>query len=91
MNNPANLIEAIKTLLTAALTWVVVMGYWPMDATQQATTLTFGIAFINTVGAFLQSRQTTPLSNPKAADGEPLVRASSLPVSSSHHTDYRGS
>ena len=74
-------IEALKTVLTAFLAWVVVMGFWPMTGEQQAITLTFGISIINFGGAFWQSQSITTLSNPKSADGEELVRISGSPRS----------
>lgn len=75
MKNPVRIIESVKTLIQVAIAWVVLMGFWPMTAEQQALTITFGIAVVNLFGAFLETQQTTPLAEPKAADGEPLVRA----------------
>lgn len=76
MSNSFEIAELVKTVLTAGIAWVVIMGYWPMDPTQQALTLTFGVSIINLGGAIWQRRQVTPLADPKAKDGEPLVRIS---------------
>jgi type IV secretory pathway TrbF-like protein len=75
MQRPIEVIELIKILVNAAVVWVVVMGFWPMDAMQQAATLTFFLAVVNVAGALWQKNQVTPLVDPKDKTGEPLVRA----------------
>ena len=74
--NPIRNIEALKTLVQVGIAWLVLMGFWPMDAEQQALTITFGITIVNFIGSLFEMNQTTPLAEPKAKDGEPLVRAS---------------
>lgn len=73
--NPIALGDALKTLLSAALAWVVIMGFWPLTPEQQAMTMAFGVALINTGVSIWQNRVTTPLANPKDETGEQLVRA----------------
>lgn len=75
MKNPVRIIESVKTLIQVAIAWVVLMGFWQMTPEQQALTITLGIAIVNLFGAVLETQQTTPLAEPKAADGEALVRA----------------
>lgn len=74
--NPVAFGDTLKTLLTAALAWVVIMRWWPLDPQQQAMTLTFGVALINAGISYWQNFATTPLQNPKDEKGEQLVRAS---------------
>lgn len=90
MNNSNGLIELLKTFATAFVIWLVVMGYWPMTPEQQAVTLGLLIAGINVFGFLWQSSKVTSLGNPKAADGEPLVRASQSPVSAATKDPMRG-
>lgn len=75
MKSPIRNIEALKSLVQALLAWVVIMGYWPMTPEQQALTMTVGITLVNFLGSFWEMNQTTPLAEPKAADGEALVRS----------------
>lgn len=75
MSKPVQNIELIKLFANALVVWLVVMGIWPMTEIQQAATLTLALAAVNMVGAHFQSRQTTPLADPKDEDGTPLVRA----------------
>lgn len=75
-NQPIGTIELVKIFANALVVWAIVMGFWHMTDVQQAVTLTMVMAGINLGGAFWQSRQTTPLANPTAKDGEPLVRVS---------------
>lgn len=75
MKNPVQVIEALKTLVQVTIAWLVLMQVWPMTAEQQALTMTFGIALVNFGASFWEMAQTTPLAEPKAADGETLVRA----------------
>src|SRR5688500_18379719 len=74
MEHPIRNIELIKTFATAFVIWIVVMGFWVMDAVQQASTITMLVALINAVGAYIQNRQTTPLAAPEANEATPLVR-----------------
>lgn len=73
--NPVAFGDTLKTLLTAALAWVVIMGWWPLNDVQQVSTLAFGTALINAVVGYWQNAQTTPLQDPKDEKGEKLVRA----------------
>lgn len=83
MEHPVRNIELIKIFANAFVIWLVVMGFWPLDNTQQAVTLTMLMALINAVGGYLQNRQTTPLAAPEDEDGQPLVRASDGQVTNS--------
>lgn len=74
MQKPIQIVELLKTVAQAFLVWLVVMGYWPLTEVQQAVTLALVVAVINLVGAYFETRGTTPLADPRAADGEPLVR-----------------
>lgn len=76
MQHPIQWIESLKTLAQVAIAWTVIMGIWPMTPEQQALTITLAIAAINFFGGIIERAHTTPLANPKAADGEPLVRKS---------------
>lgn len=76
MKRPIVNIEALKTVVQTLIVWLVVMGIWPMTEAQQAITLTLALAIVNLAGTFWETSETTPLAQPKAADGERLVRAS---------------
>jgi uncharacterized protein (DUF2062 family) len=76
VDNQFQLIEGVKTVISVGVAWGVLMGFWPMSAQQQALTITFFLAIVNVGGMLWQSRLVTPLVNPKARDGEPLVRES---------------
>lgn len=76
MTSPLQKIELLKTFLSLLVAWVVLMGFYQMTPEQQALTISVVIAGVNLGGAWWQDQLTTSLSNPKAADGEPLVRAS---------------
>lgn len=76
MRNPVQIIESLKTLVQIAIAWFVLMGFWPMSEAQQALTISFGIGVVNFLGVIWETSQTTPLAQPQASDGEPLVRAS---------------
>lgn len=80
MKDPVRDIELVKTFATAVVVWVVVMGYWPLTDVQQAVTLTMVMAGINLVGAWWQSRQTTPLAAPRDTDNVPLTRPGDVPA-----------
>lgn len=73
--NPIAFGDSLKTILTAALAWLVIMGFWTATPEQQAATLTLGTAIINFGIGYWQSLQTTALADPKDETGEQLVRA----------------
>lgn len=80
MKEPIRNIELIKIFANAVVVWVVVMGFWPLDNTQQAVTLTMVMAGINVAGALWQNRETTPLANPTDTDGVALSRPNDVPA-----------
>lgn len=98
MTRPIPFIELVKTFVQAFLVWLVVMGIWPMNEVQQTVTLALLMAGVNLVGAYFESKQTTPLADPRAIDGEPLVRVENptrspsdrMGVKKDERTTYRG-
>lgn len=62
---PVALIELVKIMVQSALLWVIGMGWWQIDDTQQMLTLAFVMALINLVGAFVQRGLVTPISDPR--------------------------
>lgn len=80
MKEPLRNIELIKIFANAVVVWTVVMGFWPLDSTQQAVTLTLIMSGINVAGALWQGRETTALSKPTDEDGVPLTRPDNTPA-----------
>lgn len=80
MQQPIRNIELIKIFANAFVVWLVVMGFIPMDNTQQAVTLTMVMSAINLGGAMWQNNQTTPLAAPRDTDGETLTRSDNTPA-----------
>lgn len=70
---PVAIIELVKILVQSALLWVIGMGWWQIDNTQQMLTLAFFMALINLVGAFVQRAYVTPVMDPRAPDGRKLL------------------
>ena len=71
---PVMLIELVKILVNALVTWVVVMGFWPMTEQQQVATLTLALAVVGVAGAIWQRSHVTPVSDPKDIDRTSLRR-----------------
>lgn len=80
MKEPIRNIELIKIFANAVVVWTVVMGYWPLDSTQQAVTLTLIMSGINVAGALWQGRETTSLAEPTDTDGVELTRPGDAPA-----------
>lgn len=88
MKHAAALIEAVKVLLTAGIAWVVIMGWWPMTAEQQAATLSFAVAALGVIGVWATNTQTTSVNDPKDTDGARLMRSDgTAPLRSSQRND----
>lgn len=80
MKEPIRNIELIKIFANSLVVWLVIMGFFPLDSTQQAVTLTLVMSGINVVGALWQGRETTSLAEPKDTDGVELTRPNDVPA-----------
>lgn len=78
-NEPVLTAQAVTAVISALLVMAVSLGWVTLDTTQQAAVMAFVVAAVNIGAGLLARSRVTPIANPKAADGTPLIKQSDYP------------
>lgn len=71
---PVVIANAIAALVSALIVAAVALGWIQWDETQQAAVMAVVVATVNVVAGLWARSQVTPIADPRAADGTPLVK-----------------